>query len=91
MVTRSLLTLPRARFHAALCALSVAGPLLAQAPMPHSGHSHPVLRVIDGDSVVLSLDGVETTVRLIGVDIRLRRSIHRSRSSTTDVRPARSS
>ena len=28
----------------------------------------PVLRVIDGDTVVVSLGGQETTVRLIGVD-----------------------
>src|SRR5262249_8329161 len=46
-----------------------------QAPTPKlpvkdwsGAKSHKVVRVIDGDTVVISLDGKETRVRLIGVD-----------------------
>ena len=30
--------------------------------------SYKVIRVIDGDTIILDIDGKETTVRLIGVD-----------------------
>ena len=58
---RSLLTHPRAYLLTALCALSATGPLPAQAPTPQTDRTHPVIRVVDGDTVVLSLDGVEAS------------------------------
>ncbi len=41
-----------------------------QNPVSETGNiiAHKVVRVIDGDTVVLLIDGTETTVRLIGVD-----------------------
>ena len=53
---------------ATLCALSVFGQLNAQATDHQVRHSHPVIRVVDGDTVILSLDGAKTRVRLIGID-----------------------
>ena len=40
---------------ATICALSVFGQLTAQSTAQQTGHAHPVIRVVDGDTVVLSV------------------------------------
>ena len=51
------------------CDLKAQGSALGLLPQNHRGTPVcKVVRVIDGDTVVLLLDGKETTVRLIGVD-----------------------
>ena len=54
-------------------ALLVGAGLAKAAATPPStdfstSHAHEVVRIVDGDTVVLLLDGKSTTVRLIGVD-----------------------
>ena len=63
---RFLLNLSHSKLLWTLCVLSVVGQLVAQTS--HTSHNYPVIRVIDGDTVVLALDGVKTRVRLIGID-----------------------
>lgn len=54
---------------AALFALGADAP---QEPAPlkdfKDAQAHKVVRVVDGDTVIIDLDGRETRVRLIGVD-----------------------
>lgn len=42
--------------------------ILAEGRLGGHGHAATVVRVIDGDTVVLSIDGKTETVRLIGID-----------------------
>ena len=65
-MVRFLLNLSHSKLLWTLCVLSVVGQLVAQTS--HTSHNHPVIRVVDGDTVVLSLDGVKTRIRLIGID-----------------------
>ena len=65
-MARCLLNLSHSKLLWTLCVLSVVGQLVAQTS--HTSHTHPVIRVVDGDTVVLSLDGVKTRIRLIGID-----------------------
>ena len=65
-MARFLLNLSHSKLLWTLCVLSVVGQLVAQTSQ--TSHTHPVIRVVDGDTVVLSLDGVKTRVRLIGID-----------------------
>ena len=65
-MARFLLNLSHSKLLWTLCVLSVVGQLVAQTSQ--TSHTHPVIRVVDGDTVVLSLDGLETRVRLIGID-----------------------
>ncbi len=38
------------------------------APLPVAGSPYPVLRVIDGDTIAVGIDGTSESVRLIGID-----------------------
>ena len=61
----------RARWAAALAALAVAG-CATEAPVadrdPAAERSGRVVRVIDGDTIKVELDGRPETVRLVGID-----------------------
>ena len=61
----------RARWAAALAALAVAG-CATEEPVadrdPAAERSGPVVRVIDGDTIKVELDGRLQTVRLVGID-----------------------
>ena len=67
-MARFLLNLSQNKLLSTLCVLSVVGQFELVAQTSQTSHTHPVIRVVDGDTVVLSLDGVETRVRLIGID-----------------------
>ena len=61
----------RARWAAALAALAVGG-CATEEPVadrdPAAERSGPVVRVIDGDTIKVELDGRLQTVRLVGID-----------------------
>ena len=62
-MARFLLNLSHSKLLWTLCVLSVVGQLVAQTSQ--TSHTHPVIRVVDGDTVVLSLDGVETVIHAV--------------------------
>jgi micrococcal nuclease len=51
------------------------------ADLPELYGEYPVIRVVDGDTIVVSIDGTDTKVRFIGIDTP--ESVHPDKSKNT--------